>query len=211
MCKPFGPKMTRFWKRVSFGVVCFISLAYSAPLLATAGVFTVNVTYRNHNITKEVCNFSDKKSNPMIIYHYLLFLIMAANLVITVCMYLPVMKQVKILFRSRTVKESKVAFETETSYVSCKSNMETDDTEKPSNSNKLKGIGITNDNKNVRFETSDISDEQVDATDVQNVVIDCMPHNMLQPTKNLQNTIKSQSLKPDQDRNELRLCFFISL
>lgn len=207
VCKPFGPKMTRFWKRVSFGVVCFISLAYSAPLLATAGVFTVNVTYRNHNITKEVCNFSDKKSNPMIIYHYLLFLIMAANLVITVCMYLPVMKQVKILFRSRTVKESKVAFETETSYVSCKSNMETDDTEKPSNSNKLKGIGITNDNKNVRFETSDISDEQVDATDVQNAVIDCMPHNVTAHQKPAKHNKKPKS-KAGSGQEQVTIMFF---
>lgn len=179
VCKPFKPKMTRFWKRISFGVVCFISVAYSTPLLATAGVFTVNISYMNHNLTMEVCSFSDKKSNPMIIYPYLLFLIMGANLVITVCMYLPVMKQVKILFRSRTVKDGKVAFVTETSFVSCKSNMETDDTEKSSSSNKLKGIGIISAYKKVQFETSG--------------GVDCMPYNVTTDPKTAENNKKPNS------------------
>lgn len=182
VCKPFGPKMTRFWKRVLFGVVCLISLVYSAPLLATAGLFTVNVTYMNHSLTMEVCNYSDKQSISKIMYPYLFFLILAVNLIITICMYVPILKKVKIIFSSRTDKSSKVTSETEMSNVSCKLNMEIDDTEIPCNSNEQKGTAITirkpNAHKNVMFETSDVSDDQAHTIEVQNDVEDSIRNNV---------------------------------
>lgn len=87
--------------------------------------------------------------------------------------------------------------------------METDDTEKPSNSNKLKGIGITNDNKNVRFETSDLSDEQVDATNVQNVVVDCMPHNVTAHQKPAKHN-KKPKFKDGSGQKRVTIMFFLS-
>ena len=57
VCKPFGPKMTLFWKRVSFGIVCLVSLAYSFPLLATVGVYEKVIPFMNQNVTTEVCKF----------------------------------------------------------------------------------------------------------------------------------------------------------
>lgn len=175
--------MTLFWKHVSFGGVCFISFAYSAPLLATAGIFSIDVAYMNYNLTLKVCKFSDKQSVLKIIYPYLLFLIMTANLVITIYMYLPVLKRAKILFRSRTVNDSKVVYETETYYTSCKSKI---DDEKSTKSFKLRGTEITitgtNSRKNVRFETSDLSDEQPDASDVQSDGINRMTNNVADKT-----------------------------
>lgn len=120
---------------------------------------------------------------------------MGANLVITVCMYLPVMKQVKILFRSRTVKDGKVAFVTETSFVSCKSNMETDDTEKSSSSNKLKGIGIISAHKKVQFETSG--------------GVDCMPYNVTTDPKTAENNKKPNS-KALSGQKRVTIMFFLS-
>ncbi|XP_052678251.1 trace amine-associated receptor 1-like [Crassostrea angulata] len=182
VCKPFGPKMTRFWKRVLFGVACLVSLVYSAPLLATAGLFTVNVTYMNRSLTMEVCNYSDKQSISKIMYPYLLFLIIAVNLIITICMYVPVLKKVKLLYSFRTDKSSKVTSETEMSNVSCKLNMEIDDTEIPCNSNKQKGTAITiripNVHKNVMFETSDVSEDQAHTIEVQNDVEDSIRNNV---------------------------------
>lgn len=96
--------MTLFWKHVSFGGVCFISFAYSAPLLATAGIFSIDVAYMNYNLTLKVCKFSDKQSVLKIIYPYLLFLIMTANLVITIYMYLPVLKFYSVPEQSTIVK-----------------------------------------------------------------------------------------------------------
>lgn len=104
VCKPFGPKMTHFWKRVLFGIICFISFAYSAPLLTTAGVFTDKVTYMNHNVTSEMCKFSGERSLLISIYFMLLFLIMIANIVVTAGLYIPVLRRAKFSFRSRKVK-----------------------------------------------------------------------------------------------------------
>lgn len=108
---------------------------------------------------------------------------MTANLVITIYMYLPVLKRAKILFRSRTVNDSKVVYETETYYTSCKSKI---DDEKSTKSFKLRGTGIritgANSRKNVRFETSDLSDEQPDASDVQSNGINRMTNNVADKT-----------------------------
>lgn len=103
VCKPFGPKMTHFWKRVLFGIFCFISFAYSVPLLTTAGVFTDKVKYMNHNVTSEMCKFSGERSLLISIYCMLLLLIMIANLV-TAGLYIPVLRRAKFSFRSRKVK-----------------------------------------------------------------------------------------------------------
>uniref|UniRef100_A0A8W8M3N9 G-protein coupled receptors family 1 profile domain-containing protein n=1 Tax=Magallana gigas TaxID=29159 RepID=A0A8W8M3N9_MAGGI len=182
VCKPFEPKMTRSWKRVLFGVVCLISIVYSAPLLATAGPFPVNITYTNHSLTTKVCEFSDKQSTSGLLYPYLLSLIIALNLFMTICMYVPVVKQVENLFSSRTVTNSKPTYETETSHVSCKLNMEIDETGIPSNSNKQQGSSITvripNAHKNVMLEASDVSDDQADTIEVQKDVEDRMRNNV---------------------------------
>uniref|UniRef100_A0A8W8M167 G-protein coupled receptors family 1 profile domain-containing protein n=1 Tax=Magallana gigas TaxID=29159 RepID=A0A8W8M167_MAGGI len=174
--------MTRSWKRVLFGVVCLISIVYSAPLLATAGPFPVNITYTNHSLTTKVCEFSDKQSTSGLLYPYLLSLIIALNLFMTICMYVPVVKQVENLFSSRTVTNSKPTYETETSHVSCKLNMEIDETGIPSNSNKQQGSSITvripNAHKNVMLEASDVSDDQADTIEVQKDVEDRMRNNV---------------------------------
>ena len=57
VCRPFGPRMTKFWKRVSFGIVCVISLAYSIPMLVTAEVYEDNFTFMKQNLTSKGCRF----------------------------------------------------------------------------------------------------------------------------------------------------------
>ncbi|XP_065938352.1 G-protein coupled receptor 84-like [Magallana gigas] len=172
VCKPFGPKMTHFWKRVLFGVVCLISFVYAVPLLFTAGVVRSNISYMNHNVTTEVCKFSSEQSLLMTIYTTLLFLIMVANIVVTAGLYVPVFKQVRISFRSKTVKheihrDSPAASTTETSQATRTSDIETDDIDKPSNSIELQAaevkVEIPNSPKKVRFEISDKSNEDTEA------------------------------------------------
>lgn len=53
VCKPLCPKLTLCWKRVSFGIVCFVSVAYSAPVLATADISSQEILYNNHNVTQK--------------------------------------------------------------------------------------------------------------------------------------------------------------
>ncbi|XP_048741181.2 5-hydroxytryptamine receptor 1A-like [Ostrea edulis] len=120
VCKPFGPKMTLFWKRILFALACGFAVLYSAPLLATSGVLQTVDTFMNHNVTTEICKFSVDSSPRITAYFGLLALIMVANLVVTAGLYAPVLKQVKLSFRSKLKvieksKETNPISETESS------------------------------------------------------------------------------------------------
>lgn len=98
VCKPFGPKMTLFWKRISIAVVCFVSIAFSAPLLKTAGVSEEMNVFMGYNLTTYICRFSDGSTPGMFVYFAILFLVMFANLVVTVGLYIPVLKRINLSF-----------------------------------------------------------------------------------------------------------------
>ncbi|XP_062575865.1 5-hydroxytryptamine receptor 1A-beta-like [Saccostrea cucullata] len=100
VCKPFGPKMTLYWKRVALGLVCGITVVYSVPILGTAGVKTSQEVYLNHNVTVKICKFSADSSSYITIYFGILSLIIIGNIVATGAFYIPVLKQVRIAFRS---------------------------------------------------------------------------------------------------------------
>ncbi|XP_061186388.1 cholecystokinin receptor type A-like [Saccostrea echinata] len=104
VCKPFGPKMTLIWKRVFFGVVCGLSVAYSAPLLWTAGVLESIEIFMDHNVTIKICKFSVDSSPTITVYFGFLTLIMLANLFITAGLYVPVLKRVRRSFLERSRK-----------------------------------------------------------------------------------------------------------
>ena len=96
ICKPFGPKMTLFWKRFAFGIACIISIVYSVPLLKTSGVSEEDNASLGYNFTTYICRFSVGSSPGMPAYFALLFLIMVANLSITAGLYIPVLKRINI-------------------------------------------------------------------------------------------------------------------
>ncbi|XP_061186387.1 uncharacterized protein LOC133194447 [Saccostrea echinata] len=102
VCKLFGPKMTLIWKRVFFGVVCGISVAYSAPLLWTAGVLESTEIFMNHNVTIKICKFSVDSSLTITLYFGFLTLIMLVNLFLTAGLYVPVLKRVRRSFLQRS-------------------------------------------------------------------------------------------------------------
>lgn len=132
-------------------------------------------------------------------------------------MYVPVLKKVKILFSSRTDKRSKVTFKTQTSHVSCKLNMEIDDTEIPCNSNKQTGTAITvripNVHKNVMFETSDVSDDQAHTIEVQNDVEDSIRNNVaatVTANQKAANNNKKPKSKVASGQGRVTIMFFLS-
>ncbi|XP_062570742.1 neuropeptide FF receptor 2-like, partial [Saccostrea cucullata] len=101
VCKPFGPKMTLFWKRVFFGIACGIAIAYSVPVLRTSGVLRKVDKFMNHTVTIEICKFSVDTSPVLTAYFGLLFLIILANIGITTGLYVPVLRQVQLSFRRK--------------------------------------------------------------------------------------------------------------
>lgn len=221
VCKPFRPKITDFWKRLLFGAVCLMSFAYSAPLLTTAGVFTDEVTFRNHNFTKKVCKFFGKTSLSIAIYLTILFLIMVANLIITASMYIPVLKQVGISFRSRAMKyqihkDSNVSFPTEKNQATWTSNTTIDDIEKPSISKdpKEKEIKakVQNSPKMARFEISDKSNKQSESADFRNDVAEHIAsnfsHNVQDHTKRARD-YKHQETKVASAQRRVSIMFFL--
>lgn len=209
VCKPFGPKMTHFWKRVLFGIICFISFAYSAPLLTTAGVFTDKVTYMNHNVTSEMCKFSGEWSLLISIYFMLLFLIMVANLVVTAGLYIPVLRRAKFSFRSRKVKykinrNSNIHSKTETSQATRTSDVTTQYKMKSTaiielKTGKIKSDGWNN-QRNAKFDILATSCEQPGATAIHNDVSNTVEENVKDNTKPEKN-IKNQKQEPALHRD----------
>lgn len=198
VCKPFGPKMTHFWKRVLFGIICFISFAYSAPLLTTAGVFTDKVTYMNHNVTSEMCKFSGERSFLISIYCMLLFLIMIANLVVTAGLYIPVLRRAKFSFRSRKVKyeingDSNVDSKTETSQATRTSDVTTQYKIKSKAITELKTGEIKGDEPNHQRNAKFDILERTETTAIQNDVSNTVEENVKDHTKLEKNYKKTKS------------------
>lgn len=192
-----------------------VSLAYSASHLATAGAFEDSVTYMNHNITTEVCKFSGKRSLSMRIYITFLFLIMVTNLITTAGFYIPVLRQVKISFRLRTGsykihRDSNVTLQTETSQATHTSDIENDDAQKPKKyvelqvvERKVEALILL---KKVRFETCDITNEQVETSNnyITTIMLKTVMQVIMPITNNLQKASNLQSPKLDLHRDEFR-------
>ncbi|XP_061194312.1 cholecystokinin receptor type A-like [Saccostrea echinata] len=103
VCKPFGPKMTLFWKRVSFLSSCCIGLLCSVPVLKTAGILQSNSIYMNHSITTRVCKFSMYQSLFVSAYFAFLLILSIANILVTLFLYIPILHRIK---RSRPWKSN---------------------------------------------------------------------------------------------------------
>ena len=93
VCRPFGPRMTHFWKRVSFGIVCVISLAYSIPLLITSGLYEENF----QNSTSKGCRYFMNNTRSRSAYYMSLFAIMLVNIILTAGFYIPVLRRIHML------------------------------------------------------------------------------------------------------------------
>lgn len=104
VCRPFGPRMTQYWKRVSFGIVCFVSLAYSVPLLATAGVYEENNTIMNQTVTIKVCTYALHPTSSMSAYFIVLCLIVLFNIMLTAGFYIPVLRRINVSLRFSSQK-----------------------------------------------------------------------------------------------------------
>ncbi|XP_048740978.1 5-hydroxytryptamine receptor 1A-beta-like [Ostrea edulis] len=200
VCKPFGPKMTLFWKRILFALACGFAVLYSAPLLATSGVLQTVDTFMNHNVTTEICKFSVDTSPRITAYFGLLALIMVANLVVTAGLYAPVLKQVKHSFRSKLKvieksKETNPISETESSNVTQSTETEIGSVEhikerKESRPIKLSEIKY-NSNKKVHHETTQ---ESSDATS-KNYLHHKGPDNQDENTENKHSKCKGESVQ----------------
>ena len=104
VCRPFGPRMTQYWKRVSFGIVCFVSLAYSVPLLVTAGVYEENNTIMNQTVTTKVCTYALHPTSSMSAYFIVLCLIVLFNIMLTAGFYIPVLRRINVSLRFSSKK-----------------------------------------------------------------------------------------------------------
>ncbi|XP_052078147.1 uncharacterized protein LOC127716097 [Mytilus californianus] len=102
VCKPFGPKMTLFWKKVSLAVACSFTLLYACPLLGFSGTNTSEAVFMNHTINTTSCKFSRVDTKATTIYFGLLALIIVCNLVITTVLYIPVLKRIQISFPTKS-------------------------------------------------------------------------------------------------------------
>ena len=102
VCKPFGPKMTLFWKRVSLAVACLFTLTYSCPLLGLSGTVTIEDVFNNHTINTTTCRLTTVDAMPVTIYVGLIGLILVCNLVMTTILCIPVIKRIRMSMKKRS-------------------------------------------------------------------------------------------------------------
>ncbi|XP_078341604.1 uncharacterized protein LOC111110281 [Crassostrea virginica] len=222
VCKPFGPKMTLFWKRVSFGIVCLVSLVYSFPLLATAGVYEEVIPFMNQTVTTEVCKFFSGISMPMTAYVILLFVFMVVNIVLTVGFYIPVLMRIAVSLRFSSNKyevnrDSNAYSHGESSQATRTSEIDIGSTgpEKIRSSIKMKDLetnkNATTSTKRVHFESSDQPSEQPITTVTSNNFKTISPkppfdHTVSSPKS--QGDMKGKS-KTNQTQRRISIMFFL--
>ncbi|XP_063415382.1 uncharacterized protein LOC134697204 [Mytilus trossulus] len=102
VCKPFGPKMTLFWKKVSLAVACLFTFSYSCPLLGLSGTIITEEVFNNHTINTTTCRLTTVDTMPVTIYVGLISLILVCNLVMTTILCIPVLKRIKLSIRKKS-------------------------------------------------------------------------------------------------------------
>jgi hypothetical protein len=113
VCKPFGPKMTLFWKRFSFTLACGIAIVVLAPILGISGVRSSEKLYMNTNITVNECKFSAHPSVGAVVYFGIMILVILCCVIATITLYIPVLKQVKNSVRFFRSKISNTEYKNE--------------------------------------------------------------------------------------------------
>ncbi|VDH95337.1 Hypothetical predicted protein [Mytilus galloprovincialis] len=105
VCKPYGPKMTVFWKKMSFALACVFSFAYSIPLLGMSGTKTTDKIFLNHTVATTLCKFyAEDSSTNSLVYFGLLGLVMVANITITAALYIPVISKIQVVLSGKIAK-----------------------------------------------------------------------------------------------------------
>ncbi|VDH96202.1 Hypothetical predicted protein [Mytilus galloprovincialis] len=105
VCKPYGPKMTVFWKKMSFALACVFSFVYSIPLLGISGNKTTNEHFLNHTVATTICKFyAGDSSTKSLAYFGLLGLVMVANITITAALYIPVISRIQVVLSGKVAK-----------------------------------------------------------------------------------------------------------
>jgi hypothetical protein len=96
ICKPFGPKMTLFWNRMSFAIACGLAMLGTSPILGISGIRISEETFMDTNVTVHMCKFSVVSSLGSTAYFGFLFLTIIVCIVATICLYIPVLKELNI-------------------------------------------------------------------------------------------------------------------
>ncbi|XP_052077617.1 5-hydroxytryptamine receptor 1A-like [Mytilus californianus] len=108
VCKPYGPKMTLFWKKMSFALACVFSFVYSIPLIGLSGNKTTHEHFLNHTVETTICKFYAVDSSTKIsAYFGFLGLIMVANITITAALYIPVLSRIQVVLSGKIVKDDR--------------------------------------------------------------------------------------------------------
>lgn len=110
ICKPFGPRMTLFWKRIALLVTFVVTLVYSSPSLGMSGIKSNNQVFRSKNTTVQMCVFVVDYTDTAITYGVLLLFLTVTNVIACVSLYLPIVKVIRTSFSSTTTCPTIIPF-----------------------------------------------------------------------------------------------------
>ena len=114
ICRPHGKQMKLFLRRLSVAIIIITSLVYASPLLVVSGVTETVRVFNSANVSAIWCVPGNKQYPTFqLIYFSVLTIIGISDLIVTSCVYAPVMCVIYRHFRNRriSIKRGKTASE----------------------------------------------------------------------------------------------------
>lgn len=125
ICKPHGSQMTLFWRRAAVVITIGYSVAFSSPLLYSAGIKKFDWIFEDRNVTVKTCALNaDNNIQFNDVYFLLSVIVIIVNMLAIIGVYIPIGHVIyKVFAKKRHVKN----IETHNSDVTVESRIESTD------------------------------------------------------------------------------------
>jgi len=105
ICKPLGTQMTLFWRRAAVAITIGYSVAYSSPLLYSAGIKEFDWTFEDRNMTVKTCALNADNNVQFNVYFLLTVMLIIVNILAIIGVYIPIGHVIyKVFAKKRHVK-----------------------------------------------------------------------------------------------------------
>ena len=95
ICRPLGPQMTLFWRRIAVAVTIIVSAGYSSPILLSAGIVEFQTTFKGRNVTVKSCSWNAQQSKQFnTVYSSITLAFVLFNIIAIIAVYVPISRAI---------------------------------------------------------------------------------------------------------------------
>ena len=106
ICRPLGPQMTLFWRRIAVAVTIIVSVGYSSPILLSAGIVEFQTSFKGRNVTVKSCSWNAQQSKEFnTVYSSITLAFVLFNIIAIIAVYVPTSR---VIYRSLSKKKPDV-------------------------------------------------------------------------------------------------------